>query len=132
MTDDNKKIATTIVAIFATGDLGDVDSLIAADYIDHQGLRGIQISGPDGFRRVVTAARGAYPAGLNVLVEDSVAEADKVVLRLRWRGTARRSASEQPEFVERETIDILRFVGGEAVEHWGARLGSADATDAPP
>jgi len=128
MADDNKKIATRIVAIFTTGDLSAVDSVIAADYIDHQGLHGIRISGPDGFRRVVAAARAAYPEGLNVLVQDTVAEADKVVLRLRWRGTAPRSTAEQPELVERETVDILRFVSGKAVEHWGARLGSAEGT----
>lgn len=103
--------------MFSTADLSGVDSIIAVGYIDHQGLEGIEIRGPEGFSRVVRAARSALP-DLQVDIEDLIAEGDRVVARLRWRGT--QSTGER---IERETIDIVRVANGQAVEHWGCNCG---------
>ncbi len=108
---EHKALMQRIVEMFATGDLSGVDALIAAGYIDHQGLEGIEIRGPEGFNRVVRAARSAFP-DLQVDVEDLIAEGDRVVARLRWRGT--QSTGER---IERETIDIVRVLDGQAIEH---------------
>ncbi len=114
---EHKALMQRIVEMFATGNLSGVDVVIAAGYIDHQGLEGIEIRGPEGFSRVVRAARCAFPA-LQVDIEDLIAEGDRVVARLRWRGT--QSTGER---IERETIDIVRVANGQAVEHWGMRTG---------
>lgn len=90
-----------------------VEALIDVNYIDHQGLGGIKLSGPAGFRQVVAAARGAT-SSLQVAIQDLVTEDDRMVARLRWYV----AASDQP--YERESIDILRIVDGRLVEHWGA------------
>ena len=112
--DQNKALMRKIIHMFATGDLSKVRSIFAEDYIDHQGLGDIEIRGPQGFSRVVMAARRACPH-LQVDVEDLIAEGDRVVVRLHWHGV-------QPdgEKSDRETIDIVRFANGQAVEHWGA------------
>jgi len=60
---------------------------------------------PDGF------------ADLAVSIEDLFAEGDRAVARIRWRGIRLDGG-----IVECETIDIERFEGNQAVEHWGARL----------
>lgn len=103
--------------MFAAGDLSGVHAVIAAGYVDHQGLPGIEIRGQEGFCRVVRAARSGF-ADLRVEIEDLVAEGDRVVARLRWRGT-----QSNGDKMDRETIDIVRVVNGQAVEHWGMRLG---------
>ena len=112
---ENRAAERKIVEAFSTGDLSRVESLFALDYVDHQGLGGHEMIGPSGFSDVVRAARTGY-VDLAVRIDDLIAEGDKVVARLHWRGV--RPAG---EIVERETIEILRFVAGRAVEHWGAR-----------
>jgi predicted ester cyclase len=111
----NKMLLRKMVRAFETGNLSDVHDLIDPDYLDHQGLDGTELRGVDGFRRVVAAVRSTSP-NLHASIEDLVAEGDRVAARLRWHGT---SATGEP--LERETIDIIRIVGGRAVEHWGAR-----------
>lgn len=116
-TDDlnqNKAAMAHIVDMFSTGDLSHVQTLIAPDYLDHQGLGGMAMHGQQGFRQVVTVARAALP-GLRVVMQDMIAEGDKVVARLHWQST-----DSAGNTIDRETIEIIRFVAGQAVEHWGA------------
>ena len=111
-------LAREVVSLFSTGDLERLESLIAPDYVDHQGLRGTTVHGPAGFRTVVESARGAL-ADLEVSIEDLVASGQTACLRIRWsgiRGDGRR--------VDRETIDMLRFEHHLMVEHWGAESSS--------
>jgi predicted SnoaL-like aldol condensation-catalyzing enzyme len=63
----------------------------------------------------VSVARSGF-SELTTSVLDTVAEGDKVVARIEWRGIRTSGETER-----RETIDILRVVNGKAVEHWGAR-----------
>ncbi len=101
--------------MFATGDTARADAVFSADYLDHQGLGAGDMIGPEGFRRVVQVARQAY-ALLDVRIEDVLVDGDKAAARLHWTGRR------DDRSAERETIDILRFQNGKAVEHWGARL----------
>ncbi len=115
----NKMATKKIVDIFSTGNLSEVKAVISADYIDHQGLIGIDISGQQGFTQVVKAARTFL--NLRVFIQDLIAEDDKVVARLHWHST-----DSTGKKINRETIDILRFVNGQAVEHWGAEAWSTE------
>lgn len=118
MEEQNKAVMRKIIEMFATGDLSEVNSVFAEGYVDHQGLGEIEIRGPQGFSRVVTAARRACP-DLQVDIEDLIAEGDRVVVRLHWHG-ARPEWGQRSARSDRETIDIVRFANGQAVEHWGA------------
>lgn len=113
---ENKVLMRKLIRVFETGNLSEVPALIDADYIDHQGLGGTTLRGGDGFRRVVTAARQAF-LDLRVSIEDLLAEDDRVAAQLRWHGT--RPGGEP---IERETLDIVRFANGRAIEHWGTSL----------
>ena len=104
-----------MVSIFATGDLSKIKAVVHSNYLDHQGLGAGPIHGPGGFAMVVGAARSDYEL-FDVVLEDLIEGDDRCAARLRWIGT-RRSG----ELVERETIDIVRFEHGRAVEHWGGR-----------
>lgn len=104
-----------MVAMFSTGDTSAVEEVVSPEYLDHQGLRGGAVDGPEGFAAVVTAARQRY-VRLEVTLEDVIAGGDRVAARLRWTGTRM-----DGEVVQRETIEILRVEAGKAVEHWGGR-----------
>src|SRR5438445_13774929 len=119
MSGANRTLLEAIVRMFATGDVSEAEALFAANYVDHQGLGGTEITGPSGLRRVVQAARSSFTE-LDVRIVDVLSDGDEVAARLRWHGTSARGV------VDRETIDILRFENGKAVEHWGARLWISD------
>lgn len=110
----NKLAAKRIVAIFNTGELSEVDFLFSSEYLDHQKPPWLDVTGPEEFRQIVLAARKSLPQ-LQVTIEDMLAENDTVALRLHWRSTPPAGKT-----IDRETLDILRYVNGKVVEHWGA------------
>jgi hypothetical protein len=112
---DAEAAARVIVDILATGDLDAVSAAVAEGYVDHQGLGGVEVRGWHGFRRVVEAVHES--SDVRVTIEDIVAAGDTAALRLRWHG---RNPTGQT--VTRETLELLRFVDGRLVEHWGAEL----------
>lgn len=108
-------VLQAMVAMFASGDPSQAATVVAEDYLDHQGLGAGPIRGVDGFAHVVRANHAAYEYQ-EVSIEDLFGVGDRAVARIRWRGR-RRDGDE----VDRETIDIVRVVEGRVVEHWGAR-----------
>lgn len=100
--------------MFSTGDLSDLQETVHSDYLDHQGLHGEPIRGPDGFASVVAAARAGFES-LDVTVEDLIAGRDRVAARLRWSGLRTEGQ------VNRQTLEIVRIEDGLAIEHWGGR-----------
>jgi ketosteroid isomerase-like protein len=112
---DAEAAARAVIDILATGDLDAVSSLVAEDYIDHQGLGDAEIRGLRGFRRVVAAVQES--SDVRVTIEDIVAAEDKAALRLGWHGINRAGRT-----VTLETLDLLRFADGRLIEHWGAEL----------
>ena len=109
-----KEILEKIVGIFNTGDVSEVESLFADTYIDHQKPDFIKVDGPKEFKQIVELARKSL-SGLKVTIEDTISEENKITARLHWLGV-----NSQGNKVHRETIDILLFENGKAVEHWGA------------
>jgi len=104
-----------MVRMFASGDPSDAATVVAADYLDHQGLGAGPIRGVDGFALVVRTNHEAYEQQ-EISIEDLFGTDDRAVARISWRG--RRPGG---EVVDRETIDIVRVADGRAAEHWGAR-----------
>jgi predicted SnoaL-like aldol condensation-catalyzing enzyme len=116
----HKAVLKRIVDIFNMGDLSEVDVIFSPDYVDHQQPPGMNVIGPDEFKQIVMDAKTSL-LKLNVTIEDLIAEADKVVARLQWHSTDLAGKK-----LNRETIDILRIVEGQVVEHWGAEAWTSD------
>jgi predicted SnoaL-like aldol condensation-catalyzing enzyme len=112
---DAEAAARLIVDILATGDLDAASSVVAEEYIDHQGLGDVEVRGQRGFRQVVEAVHKS--SDVRVTIENIVAAEDKAALWLRWHATDRAGRT-----VTRETLDLLRFEDGRLIEHWGAEL----------
>ena len=111
---DAGRVLRRMIAAFVTGDTHDCHEYIAASYLDHQGHGGESLHGPDGFQHVVRAAHRTTAPQLSI--EDLVVNETRAVARIRWRFTPQG----QGDVTERETIEIIRVEGSQAVEHWGA------------
>ncbi len=58
-----------------------IDDVISAEYVDATGERG-----PGAFKQVMTRLHGAFP-DIHYVLDDLVAEGDKVATRWHWSGT---------------------------------------------
>ena len=102
-----------MVAMFATGNVQDVESVVHPDYVDHQGLGDRPMSGQSGFTTVVHVVRRDYEV-LEVTVQELLDQRSHAAARLRWRGVR-----PSGELSERETLEIIDVSGDRAIEHWG-------------
>ena len=106
--------------VWEKGNIGLVDELVAPDYVNHSpGMPG-QPEGPEGIKAVVSMFRAGMP-DLRVLIEDVVAEGDKVVMRYRIEGTHEGELFGVPPTgrqVSIESITVERLSGGKIREHW--------------
>jgi SnoaL-like domain len=80
---DSESAARAVIDIFATGDVDAIRSSIAEEYVDHQGLNGVEIRAQQGFRQVVRAVQTR--AGVRVGIQDIVAAGDKAAIRIGWQ-----------------------------------------------
>jgi steroid delta-isomerase-like uncharacterized protein len=96
-----------------------IDEMFAADGVAH-GLGDESLRGAEGFKPFFRAFREAFP-DVEVVVEDTVAEGDKVVARCRVRASHRGdtlgyAATHQP--TEFTGMTIARVRDGKIVEAW--------------
>jgi steroid delta-isomerase-like uncharacterized protein len=120
-TEQNKATMRAIPEqIFNEGNLDAADRLFATDYIEHVPVLPGLPAGLAGFKVYVTAVRSAFP-DLRLIIEDLVAEGDKVVMRATARGTHRGEFMGIPptgKQISVTEIHICRFADGKVVEHW--------------
>ena len=99
-----------------------IDEMFSCEGIAH-GLTdqsGNELCGPEGFKPFFESFRRAFP-DLQIVVEDTVAEGDKIAARCTVRGTHRGegigiSATDRP--VEFTGMTIVRVKDGKIVEAW--------------
>ena len=115
--EDNGPLMHRMVDFFRTGDLSDLESVVSADYVDHQGVGQGALLGTDGFTGVVDLSRTRHPQ-LDVEIEELTVLGNLVVAKLTWT----EPSASRARIAYRRTIEAVRFAKGLAVEHWGARL----------
>jgi steroid delta-isomerase-like uncharacterized protein len=97
-----------------------IDTLVAHDFVEHGGLPGFP-PGREGLKQLFAAVLGGFP-DLRAEVEDSMAQGDKVMLRMTWHGTQTRPFLFLPPSDKEASfavIDIVRVADGKLAEHWG-------------
>ena len=99
-----------------------IEEMFAEDGIAHglAGETGAALRGPGGFKPFFRSFRGAFP-DIEVIVEDTIAEGDKVAARCRLRATHAGdnlgfAATGKP--MEITGIAIVRVESGKIVEAW--------------
>ena len=106
---------------FNKGNLSAVDETVSIDMKENQRFDPPLPPGSAGTRALIKSLRGMFP-DLELTIEDTSVEADRVWIRMKARGTNGGSIIGKPptgKKMEIDVIDICRIREGKIVEHWG-------------
>ena len=106
--------------VWEEGNIDLVDELLAPDYTNHTPASPNQPTGPEGVKGVVAMFRSAIP-DLRVVVQDMIAEGDKVAVRYTLEGTHEGELFGVPPTGQRlsiKSISVERVSAGKIREHW--------------
>ena len=122
MTQQNKDVARRWVEDVQTEHRLDViDEIFAPDIVNHYAAGALPSpQGADEIRAFFEAMIAAFP-DFTAVVEDQIAEGDKVVTRKTVSGTHEGELMGIPPTGKRfeiPVIDIFRVVGGKCTDHW--------------
>ncbi len=98
---------------FNKGDLSVMDEVISPDFV-RTTTGGRIVRGIENAKHSITSERASFP-DLQVTIEDQIAEGDKVVSQVTWRGTQQGEFRGIPATGKEVTIPIVsihRVVGG--------------------
>ena len=118
--EESKAIVRRFWGVWEEGNIDLVDELLAPDYVNHTPASPDQPTGPEGVKGVVTMFRSAMP-DLRVVIEDMIAEEDKVAVRYTLEGTHEGELFGIPPTGKRlsfKSISVERVSGGKIREHW--------------
>jgi steroid delta-isomerase-like uncharacterized protein len=105
--------------VWNMGHLSVIDEIVADGYMNHDPANP-KGKGPKGLKEFVAKYRNAFP-DLNFVIEDMMAEGDKVITRYTWSGTHKGTFSGIPatgNSVMGSGILISRFSEGKLWENW--------------
>jgi steroid delta-isomerase-like uncharacterized protein len=101
------------------GNMAVVDEMFATNFFNHSPAAGTM---PDreGIKQLISIMHNAFPDYHNI-IEDLIAEGDRVAVRVLCRGTHRAEfmgIASTGKSVEFSAVSIFRFAGGKVVERW--------------
>jgi steroid delta-isomerase-like uncharacterized protein len=102
------------------GDLELLDELLAPDYVNHNPATPDMPTGPEGVKGVVSMFRSGIP-DLTVVIEDMIAEGDKVATRYTLEGTHEGELFGVPPTGKRlsiKSMTVERVSEGRIRDHW--------------
>jgi steroid delta-isomerase-like uncharacterized protein len=119
---DLHSLAHDIYSLISKHDLEGFLDLVADDMIEHEELPFPEATGGKaGVGALFQSMFDAFP-DFEMSVEDTIAEGDKVVIRVTARGTHQGEFMGMPPTgrrIEVPLIDIARIRDGKIAEHWG-------------
>lgn len=124
VSEQNKAIIRRLYdEVHTGGDLDVIDEVYAHDVEVHVPGLPEDPYGPETVKQLIRKIRVAFP-GVIVTVEDLIAEHDKVVASVMWRGPVigrGQGASPRAPLVAWPRLDVYRLFNGRIVEHWADR-----------
>ncbi len=118
-TEENKALSRQVRETMDAGELAAFDDYVAPDAVFHIAGNPAPL-GREEMRGLLEVFYSAFP-DLQHTFEDQIAEGDKVVTRITFRGTHRGEFQGIPPTgneVAFPALDIDRFEDGKIVEHW--------------
>jgi predicted ester cyclase len=119
-TEENKALVLRWFAELDKRNFAIIDELLPVDYIDHNPPLPDMPPGREGVLQASIALYAAFPDAVHI-IDDQMAEGDKVMTRLTTRATFQGEClGFQPTGmpVEVQGIAVHRVVDGKLVEHW--------------
>jgi steroid delta-isomerase-like uncharacterized protein len=110
-----KALASRELSAWNEGRLEVIDEIYAPTFVNH-----FTGETPDTVKQKIMMVRSAFP-DVQIVIDDQVAEGDKVVSRWTARGTHRGEFMGAPatdKRMEQTGITLLRVAGGRIVEGW--------------
>jgi steroid delta-isomerase-like uncharacterized protein len=118
--DNNEAVARRFFDdVWTGGRYEAADALLASNHQHH--ISGQTIVGPEAVKQMARGLRGAFP-DLEFVIEDTIVEGDKVVVRWAAHGTHTGPFGELTATgrrVEWTGIDLIHLADGRIVELWG-------------
>ena len=122
MSNENKALVRRLIKEVEKGNVDVIDELLAPDFVDHD-LLPDQEPDRESYKRGIVKDRAAF-SNLGITIEEQIAEGDKVVTRLTWRGSHDRGKfmdkSPTGKKVEATAIFIHRISGDKIKDEWSA------------
>ena len=118
--EENKAIMRRYFSVFEQGNIDLLDELLAPDYVNHTPATPDLPTGPEGVKGVVSMFRSGMP-DLKVVIEDMIAEGDKVATRYTLEGTHEGELFGVPPTGQRLSIKsftVERVSDGKIRDHW--------------
>ncbi|HET6661160.1 MAG TPA: SpoIIE family protein phosphatase [Rubrobacter sp.] len=116
----NKALVRRFLEAQAKGNLNLIDEVLTPHFVDHDRLPG-QAPDREGYKRAIAEYHAAF-SNVRFLIEDQVAEGDKVVTRFIVRATHDRrelmGVAPTGREVTYKAMATHRIVGGKIVEEW--------------
>ena len=116
----NKQLARDYFTAFLAADETWWRVHIAADFRRHDPGLPFEVVGPEGVRQLADALLPGIP-DLELPIEDVIAEGEKVLVRLRVRGTHGGELMGIPATGRRidiAVLDLFQIRDGKLIEHW--------------
>ena len=118
--ENNKALVRRFLEAQAKGNLNVIDEVLTPHFVDHDRLPG-QAPDREGYKRAIAEYHAAF-SNVRFLVEDQLAEGDKVVTRFIVRAThdlgELMGVAPTGREVTYKAMAIHRMVGGNIVEEW--------------
>ena len=117
---DNKAIMRQFWDVWEQGNIDLLDDLLAPEYVNHTLATPDLPSGPEGVKEVVRMFHSGVP-DLRVVIEDMIAEGDRVATRYALESTHGGDlfgVAPTGRHLTIKSMTVERLSGGKIVEHW--------------
>ncbi len=122
MNDANKKRARDYFKAFATQDRDWLEENIAKTYVRRDTTLPFEVKGPEGVLKLGDVLLGAF-SEIELDIQDVVAEGDKVLIRLNFRGVHSGPFGDYAATGKRfdvMVLDLFRMENSQIAEQWPA------------
>ena len=116
----NKRVALEYFDAFVAGDQAWWDANVSPAFKRHDPGLPYEVIGPAGLKHHHDVLLTGVP-DLNLPIHDVMEDGDKVLVRLRFRGTHKGEFFGYPptgNAIDVEVFDLFRLADGKLVEHW--------------
>ena len=106
---------STIGAAFRTGDAGKIDSVVAADFVDHTESGD---KNRDSLKALIKMIHDNFP-GMKMETVDHAVSGDYVYAWIKFSGNSNGAMGMPKGPFEFSSVELTKYKDGKAVEHWG-------------